>query len=171
MTEHKTTVCPYCKRSYLYDTPTPKIKCCGDLLPLGFVKTRRVVKANRIDNQQFEKLSKDQWVKLYRAHWDWLHRLASQIATWTAREARTQYKRWRDNIPTAHCDCMRHWDDLERNSPPDFLSPEAFFEWSWARHNDVNRKLGKPEISLDEAKNLYNGDLSCHTPPRSQQRD
>jgi hypothetical protein len=35
--------------------------------------------------------------------------------------------------------------------PPDFSSPEAFFAWGVALHNAVNAKLGKPEITIEEA--------------------
>jgi hypothetical protein len=39
--------------------------------------------------------------------------------------------------------------------PPDFSSPEAFFDWGVALHNAVNAKLGKPEITIDEACKIW----------------
>ncbi len=156
MIDHKTTVCPYCKRSYLYATHDPKVKCCGELLPAGFVKNTRQVVANRsIDYRYTERLSKEQWVELYRAHWESLHRIPQQLPTWTAREGKRLYKRWRETIPVTGCDCGRKWNEIERENPPDTSSQEAFFEWSVKVHNEVNKKLGKPFFSLDEAKAKY----------------
>lgn len=157
MIEYKTTVCPYCNRSYLYATPNPTVKCCGDLLPVGFVKFLRATRAPRSINDKLtnEMLSKDQLTERYRAHWDALHRLPQTIPIWIAREAKQLYKRWRAGIPSSSCECAKKWDEIERNNPPDFSSPEAFFEWSWARHNDVNRKLGRSEITLAEAQSIY----------------
>jgi hypothetical protein len=39
--------------------------------------------------------------------------------------------------------------------PPDFTSPEAFFAWGVALHNAVNRKLGKPELTIEEARRIW----------------
>src|SRR5947207_15311955 len=30
-----------------------------------------------------------------------------------------------------------------------------FFKWTWKLHNDVNRKLGKQELSYNHAKEMY----------------
>jgi Erv1 / Alr family len=48
-------------------------------------------------------------------------------------------------------DCRRHWLEITAASPPALESHQALFAWTVARHNDVNRRLGKPEMSLDEA--------------------
>jgi hypothetical protein len=39
--------------------------------------------------------------------------------------------------------------------PPDFSSPEAFFAWGVRLHNAVNAKLGKPEITIEEALSIW----------------
>lgn len=51
--------------------------------------------------------------------------------------------------------CFRNWEAIARACPPDFSSPEAIFAWGVDRHNDINRRLGKPAISLDEAKKIH----------------
>ncbi len=50
------------------------------------------------------------------------------------------------------CDCRSHWIDLIRRMPPDFNN---YFAWSVAAHNDVNRRLGKPELHLAEALEIW----------------
>jgi hypothetical protein len=44
---------------------------------------------------------------------------------------------------------------MEANYPPDFSSPESFFKWGWARHNDVNLRLGKPKFPYEDALRKY----------------
>jgi hypothetical protein len=39
--------------------------------------------------------------------------------------------------------------------PPDYTSPEAFFAWGVRLHNAVNAKLGKPEITIEEAYSIW----------------
>lgn len=52
-------------------------------------------------------------------------------------------------------ECKMHWFNLITDFPPDFSSQEAFFEWGIAAHNKVNKRLEKPEISLEEAKRIW----------------
>lgn len=82
-----------------------------------------------------------------RKHWEELHSKADPTPEW--------FSDWESRIPKTGCDCEEHWKELKEKLPPDFSSPQAFFEWGWACHNDVNRRLGKAELSLDEAKQLY----------------
>lgn len=48
--------------------------------------------------------------------------------------------------------CRGAWLGLVFKNPPDF---ENFFEWTVKLHNLVNVKLGKPEVSFEEARSLY----------------
>lgn len=86
-----------------------------------------------------------------RSHWLRLHKYAIECGLWDERAARAFYAEWLEGIPTTSCNCRSHWMELTTDNPPDFSSREAFFEWTWARHNDVNRRLKKPEITLAEA--------------------
>jgi len=49
---------------------------------------------------------------------------------------------------------------LERHPPRDVIDePDGLFRWTWMMHNVVNRRLGKPELSFEEASKLFlNGD-------------
>lgn len=46
-------------------------------------------------------------------------------------------------------ECRKHWDEMMVRTEPDFA---GYFAWTVDRHNEVNRKLGKPEMTLDEAR-------------------
>ena len=61
---------------------------------------------------------------------------------------------WQYLIP-ARCDCKDGYQHILKELPPDFSSPEAFFAWGVALHNHVNRKLGKPELTIDEARKIW----------------
>jgi hypothetical protein len=61
---------------------------------------------------------------------------------------------WQYLIP-ARCDCKDGYQKILEQFPPDFSSPEAFFAWGVALHNAVNAKLGKPQITLDEAYSIW----------------
>ena len=61
---------------------------------------------------------------------------------------------WQYLIP-ARCDCKDGYQQILGEMPPDFSTPEAFFQWGVALHNAVNRKLGKPELTYDEALSIW----------------
>jgi hypothetical protein len=88
---------------------------------------------------------------MFTDHWNELHRY-----TYTTPEAcEAFYLDWTFRIPNLGCDCMSHWRELTSKYPPDFSSAKAFFGWGWARHNDVNERLGKPVFLLDEAYAMH----------------
>ena len=65
---------------------------------------------------------------------------------------------WQYLIP-ARCDCKDGYQQILGELPPDFSTPEAFFAWGVNLHNAVNRKLGKPELTIEEALSIWrNGD-------------
>jgi hypothetical protein len=61
---------------------------------------------------------------------------------------------WQYLIPQ-RCDCKDGYQRILAEMPPDYLSPEAFFRWGVRLHNAVNAKLGKPEITIDEAYSIW----------------
>lgn len=53
-------------------------------------------------------------------------------------------------------ECKTSWKRLVRQKPlPQNATPEEFFAWGVERHNDVSSKLGKPTLTLTEARKLY----------------
>ena len=47
--------------------------------------------------------------------------------------------------------CKAHFQALLKRTPVDVRGRRALAEWMWAAHNEVNRRLGKPEMELEEA--------------------
>ena len=62
---------------------------------------------------------------------------------------------WELTIPKYECGCQAFYAQHKADNPPDFTSPEAFFRWGVALHNAVNRKLGKPELTYEEALSIW----------------
>jgi hypothetical protein len=53
-------------------------------------------------------------------------------------------------------ECKGSWKRLRRQHPlKQDATPEEFFEYSVTLHNFVNHKLGKPSMSVEEARALY----------------
>jgi hypothetical protein len=63
--------------------------------------------------------------------------------------------KWELIIPQYGCPCKRFYADWKAENAPDFSSPEAFFAWGVRLHNAVNDKLGKPQITIDEAYSIW----------------
>lgn len=61
---------------------------------------------------------------------------------------------WQYLIPQ-RCDCKEGYQKILEQFPPDFTSPDAFFAWGVSLHNAVNRKLEKPEITIDQAYAIW----------------
>jgi hypothetical protein len=62
---------------------------------------------------------------------------------------------WELSIPQYGCQCKAFYRAWKAENAPDFSSPEAFFAWGVSLHNAVNAKLGKPQITLDEAYSIW----------------
>lgn len=69
-----------------------------------------------------------------RAVWLELHTVEHPTPQW--------YADWLTSIPSFGCDCQGSWARMTADHPPDF---DNFAQWAVDRHNDVNRKLGKPQ--------------------------
>jgi hypothetical protein len=63
--------------------------------------------------------------------------------------------RWELTIPQYGCACRKFYAEWKAANEPDFTSPEAFFAWGVRLHNAVNEKLGKPQITLNEALTIW----------------
>lgn len=78
--------------------------------------------------------------------WSLLHRYRGCDPQWL--------ELWVYFIPQ-RCDCKDGYQKILEELPPDFSSPEAFFAWGVRLHNAVNAKLGKPEITIEEAYSIW----------------
>jgi hypothetical protein len=60
----------------------------------------------------------------------------------------------RSFTPRVPCgECKQNWLPILEQMPPEAATDP--FAWSWQAHNIVNAHLGKPEISLEEARRLH----------------
>jgi hypothetical protein len=44
--------------------------------------------------------------------------------------------------------CRKHWQEMMGLTPQ---NPDDYFSWTVDRHNEINAKLGKPTLTLDQA--------------------
>jgi len=58
-------------------------------------------------------------------------------------------------IPAFGCSCRQDFADYCKDNPPNFSSPAAYWLWGVHLHNWVNRKLGKTELTVEEALALW----------------
>lgn len=83
------------------------------------------------------------------SHWPELH---THRYT-TEHEAKSFFADWWDRRPKK-CGCSDSQAILSEN-PIDFSSAEKFFSSGVRLHNAVNRKLTKPELTIDKAEKLW----------------
>jgi hypothetical protein len=91
------------------------------------------------------------------------HRVVRMVNPWIALHDGTVFDAksladWELCIPQYGCQCKAFYRAWKAENAPDFSSPEAFFAWGVALHNAVNAKLGKPQITLDEAYSIWRKD-------------
>lgn len=89
-------------------------------------------------------------LELLRELWRELH--AYNPAEWSADKAQTWFKAWLRRVPSFGCACREHFRRILKKLPPDFSSRDAFYAWSVAAHNEVNKSLGKPIWEAREQK-------------------
>jgi hypothetical protein len=74
-------------------------------------------------------------------------------------------------IPAFGCSCKQDFADYCKDNPPDFSSPDAYWLWGVQLHNWVNRKLGKPELTVEEALAIWRREDGVETQQTTTQRD
>lgn len=62
------------------------------------------------------------------------------------------FKNFTPRIKSFGCSCKRDWAIYLNNNKPDWNN---YFEWTWRAHQAVNIKIGKPQITLDEARKIW----------------
>ena len=106
----------------------------------------------QITQQEIEKRKQDRTIKQGQFAWAKLHSYTGNDPQWL--------DLWQYFIP-ARCDCKDGYQKILEEMPPDFTSPDAFFAWSVRLHNAVNKKLGKPELTIDEARKIWRRNDGC----------
>ena len=54
---------------------------------------------------------------------------------------------------TKGCSCKEHWKLILKSKPPVF--GEGYFKWTVEVHTEVNKRLGKPTYTVEEARKFY----------------
>ena len=85
----------------------------------------------------------------YRFLWQLLHTYKYE----SEEDAKIWFEAWKGKISCGSC--KAHLEELLKALPTDYSSKEGFFKWTVEIHNMVNKKLGKVEISVEEAILLW----------------
>lgn len=103
-------------------------------------------------------------INTQHGHWHKLHCFPFSD-DWGCQSRCQWWKNWQETIPNIGCDCRKHWKAFVEQNPPSFASREAFFAWTVYAHNQVNKRLGKPELSIEaamEAHGIHPEQLDAH---------
>lgn len=86
---------------------------------------------------------------LGRATWTLLHTLAAQLPEKPSKQQRKDLCTLIDVLTRVYpCgECAHHFQQFVKADPPEVHSRYAFAQWLCRLHNDVNRRLGKPEFN------------------------
>lgn len=131
-----------------YDVRIPCPVCGSEIfLAGGRGEYKYVPKETRRDDSE--------WLALVHSLWEELHRFAIVATEEQWAKARQWYEAWLKRVPAFGCDCQKHFEEMAAIATPRFESREAFFEWTVARHNEVNSRLGKSLVSVETALTIY----------------
>ena len=62
------------------------------------------------------------------------------------------FEQWASALPFDGCPCQDHFRKYVSENPPAW---QDFFAWGVHLHNDVNDRIGKPTISVEKARELW----------------
>ena len=77
---------------------------------------------------------------------------------WSPEKARQWVDEWILWSLPPGCDCSLHWQKTLETFPLDDIalsSPELFFDWAVNAHNHVNARLGKHQVPLAQAREIW----------------
>ena len=111
------------------------------------VATTRVIKASKFDVQQVYITLKSK-EEQGREAWTSLHEYQGCSPTFV--------RDWEKLIPSYGCTCRKDYEEIKKLHPFDYSTPDRFFLSGIHLHNAVNRKLGKPEVSIEDARKIWN---------------
>jgi hypothetical protein len=93
-----------------------------------------------------------------REHWT---RLYTEVFT------ESDFEAWEQGIPNYGCSCKADFAKLKQQFPPVFVDGRLTFEWKSCVHNLVNRKLGKPELTIEESRAIWQIQTAPESAPHS----
>lgn len=83
-------------------------------------------------------------------------RLWAELHLYTLRGGRWNadwWQGWVDALPFDGCPCEEHFRAFREADPPE--SADDFFAWGIRLHNSVNARLGRPQLSPEQARHLW----------------
>lgn len=102
--------------------------------------------------------------ELGRGTWNMLHRFAARFDAEPSLQRQKEARDFINLMGTFYpCpDCAAHFRQILEQTPPDVSSNRALSVWFCARHNEVNRRLDKPEFpcTLESLAQRY-GECGC----------
>lgn len=86
--------------------------------------------------------------------WKMLHERALDF---NGNQDATFLRNFQGKIPryTKGCPCKEFWINWIRRNPPVYGKNGEYFAWTVKAHNATNKKLGKPEYTVEEARKFY----------------
>lgn len=139
--------CPVCQACYP-DTWQQPIRCQHQFPGRDFTKPRQPA-----SREPVAKCSVNPWLVI---HDRWGAAIGQPWDKHLERDwYQTQFLPLVPRDSATSCGCESDWKKLTTSRPIDFSTAEKAFASIWDLHNQVNVKLGKPEISYAEAESLY----------------
>lgn len=126
--------CPSCRSKLPVSPETTRFAICH--CGYRIVHATEKLKGSTFDQETLARLA------FLRGLWRELHSYTNNH--WDPAAAQSWLALWVARIPSFGCSCAQHFREIYDKRPPDFSSPEAFYRWGIAVHNDVNELLGKP---------------------------
>ena len=84
-------------------------------------------------------------------HWAELHLFALRNDK-RPRALHNWFLDWYGDLPFDGCPCKKHADEWISKNPPDYLN---LFDWSIRFHNAVNERIGRPQLTTEDARRLW----------------
>ena len=53
------------------------------------------------------------------------------------------------------CACKEHWRNWVTKNPPKYGNAGEYFAWTVEAHNNINKIIGKPTFTVEQAKEYY----------------
>jgi len=126
----------------------------AEAVAVTVVYPRRKLPSENVDiSGQLAAIGRDLWRELF-----------TQINTLE------QLATWENKIPSFECNCKRFYLSWKANNQPVEVNGEIPFEWKWALKSAVNQKLGHADLSLDEARQYWQSQLTSSDPQTQLQR-
>ena len=97
------------------------------------------------EKEKQRKAAAERLLVKFRQLWYELHQYPTENKqAWNPTAAKKWLNLWEAKVPNSGCSCKQHWEELKKDFTPDFSSPQVFYNWTVAAHNQVNKRLGKP---------------------------